>query len=84
MLIKVVIFILFAFKRYPHCFITVKLNWQMDYFGNVFHAFLGLDSVIYLAVSGTVTSLSVFIQSILNCIPKTNKAFIGLERHGGK
>ncbi len=27
----------------------------MDYYGDVFHTFLGLDSVIYLAVNGTVT-----------------------------
>ncbi len=45
---------------------------------------MGLDSVIYLAVNGTVTSLPVFIQNTLNCVPKTNKAFTGLERHGGK
>ncbi len=55
----------------------------MDYFDDVFHTFLGLDSVIYLAVNGTVTSLTVFIQNILNCVPKTNKDFTGLERHGG-
>ncbi len=48
----------------------------MDYFGDVFHTFLGLDSVIYLAVNGTVKSLPVFIQNILNCVPKTNKAFL--------
>ncbi len=60
----------------------------MDYFDYVFHTFLGLDSVIYLAVNGTVTSLRVFIiskfQNILNCVAKTNKAFTGLEQHGGK
>ncbi len=56
----------------------------MDYFDHAFHTFLGLDSVIYLAVNGTVTNLPVFIQNILNCVPKTNEAFMGLERHGGK
>ncbi len=56
----------------------------MDYFGDVFHASLGLDSGNYLAVNGTVTSLPVLIQDILNCVLKTNKAFTGLERHGGK
>ncbi len=56
----------------------------MDYFEDVLHTFLGLDSVIYLAVNGTVTSLPVFIQNILNCVPKTNEAFTDLERHGGK
>ncbi len=53
----------------------------MDYFDDVFHTFLGLDSVNCLAVNGTVTSLLVFIQNILNCVPKT---FTGLEQHGGK
>ncbi len=53
----------------------------MEYSGD---AFLVLDSVISLAVSGTVTSLPVFIQNILNVVQKTNKAFTGLERHGGK
>ncbi len=56
----------------------------MDYFDDVFHTFLGLDSVNCLAVSGTVTSLPVLIQNILNCVPKMNEAFMGLERHGGK
>ncbi len=54
----------------------------MDYFDDVFHTFLGFDNVIYLAVNGTVTSLLVFIQNILNCVPKTNEALTGLERHG--
>ncbi len=56
----------------------------MDYFDDVFHTFLGLDSVNCLAVNGTVTSLPVLIQNILNCVSKTNEAFTGLERHGGK
>ncbi len=55
----------------------------MDNFGDVFHTFLGLDSLIYLAVNGTVTR-PVFIQNILNCAPKTNEAFTDLEQHGGK
>ncbi len=53
----------------------------MDYSDHVFHTLMDLDSVIYLAVNGTVTSLPVFIQNILNCVLKTNKAFTGLERH---
>ncbi len=48
-------------------------------FDDVFNTFLGLDSVIYLAVNGTVTNLPVFIQNVLNCAPIT-----GLEWHGGK
>ncbi len=56
----------------------------MEYPGNVFLTFLDLDSVIYLKVNGTVTSLPVFIQNILNCVVKTNKAFTGSERHEGK
>ncbi len=53
----------------------------MDYSDNVFHTFLGLDSAIYLKVNGTVTSLPVFIQNILNCALKMNEAFRGLEQH---
>ncbi len=57
----------------------------MDYSDDAFNTFLGLDSVIYLAVNGTVTmGLPVYIQNILNYVLKTNKAFTGLERHGGK
>ncbi len=56
----------------------------MDYFGDVFHTFLGHYSVIYLAVNGTITSLPVFIQNILKCVLKMNEAFMGLDRHGGK
>ncbi len=81
---KVTIFVFFAYKKYSRSFIKLRLNhwWQMEYSDYVFHTFLGLDS-IYLAVNGTVTSLPVFIQNILNCVPKTNEAFTGLERHGG-
>ncbi len=71
---KVVIFIFLAYKKNSRHFITVRLNhwWQMDYFGDVFQTCQGLDSVNYLAVNRTVTSLLVFIQNILNCVPKTN------------
>ncbi len=56
----------------------------MDYSDDVFYTFMDLDSAIFYAVNGTVTSLPVFIQNILNCVLKTNEAFTGLERHGGK
>ncbi len=56
----------------------------MDYPGDAFHTFLGLDIVTYLAVKGTVTSLTVFIWKILNCVQKKNKAFMELEQHAGK
>ncbi len=83
---KVVIFVFFGYKKYSRSFITLLLNhwWQMDYSDDASHTSLGLDSGNYLAVNGTVTSLPVFIQNILNCVLKTNKAFTGLERHGGK
>ncbi len=55
----------------------------MKYPGDAFHTFLDLDNVIYLAVNGTVTSLLVLFQNILNSVLKTNEAFTGLERHGG-
>ncbi len=53
----------------------------MDYSDDVYNIFLGLDSVNWLAVNGTVTSLPVLIQNILNCVQKANEAFTGLERH---
>ncbi len=56
----------------------------MDYSDDVFNTCLCLDSVNCLAVNGTVTSFPVFIQNILNCAPRTNKAFTGLEWHRGK
>ncbi len=76
----------FADKKYSGQFRKYQLNhwWQMDYPGNAFHTFLGLDIEIYLVVNGTVTRLPVFIQNIIKCVPKTNKAFTGLERDGGK
>ncbi len=83
---KVVIFIFFVDKKYSGHFRKYRLNhwWQMDYPGDAFHTFLDLDSESYLAVNGTVTSLPVFIQNIVKCVPTMNKAFTGLERHGGK
>ncbi len=56
----------------------------MEYPGEALHTFLGLDTVNYLAVNGTVTGFPVFIQNIFNCVLNSNKAFTGLERHGGK
>ncbi len=56
----------------------------MEYSGDAFHTFLDLDSVIYLVVNGTSQTSWFLIQNSLNCVPKTNKAFTGLERHGGK
>ncbi len=56
----------------------------MDYFDDVFDTFMDLDSALYYAVNGIITSLPVFIQNILNCVPKMNKAIMGLERHEGK
>ncbi len=55
----------------------------MDYSDYAFHTFMDHDSAIYYAVNGTVTSLPDFIQNILNCVLKTNEAFMSLERHGG-
>ncbi len=60
---KVVILVLFPYKKYSRRFITLRLNhwWQMEYPVDAFHTFLDIDGVIYLAVNGTVTSLPVFI-----------------------
>ena len=78
---KVVIFVFFMYKKYSRRFITLRLNhwWQMDYSDDAFHTFLDLDTVIYLPVYGTVSSLPVFIQNILNCVPKMNESFYGFE-----
>ncbi len=45
---KLVIFVLFPYKKYSRSFIILLLNhwWQMEYSDNVFHTFLGLASVI--------------------------------------
>ncbi len=66
--VEVCYFCFFPYKKYSRRFITLRLNhwWQMEYSGDAFHTFLGLNSVIYLAVNGTVTSLPVLIQNILN------------------
>ncbi len=56
----------------------------MDYFTELLATFLDVDRVNYIAVYGRVRELSECIKNILNCVPKTNKAFTGLERHGGK
>ncbi len=39
----------------------------MEYSGDAFHTFLNLDSVIYLAVNGTVTSLTFFFLYLKLC-----------------
>ncbi len=74
---KIVVLFSLRRKKCSRRFIKFRLNhwWQMDYFDDVFHTFLGLDSVNCLAVNGTVTSLPVFIQNILNCVPKMNEAY---------
>ncbi len=84
--IKSLFLLYFHTRIYSRHFITLRLNhwWQMEYPGDAFHTFLDLDSVIYLAVNGTVASLPVLIQNIFNCVPKANNDFTGLERHGGK
>ncbi len=56
----------------------------MEYSGDAFHTFMDLDSVIYLAVNGTVTSLPVFIQNILIVFWRRTKLLQESERHGGK
>ncbi len=71
---KVVIFIFFVYKKYSPSLQKVPIEqpwWQMDCFDDAFHTFLGLDSVIYLTANGTVPSLPVFIQNILNCVFNT-------------
>ncbi len=49
----------------------------MDYPDDAFHTFLGLDSVNYLAVNGTVTNLPVFIQKYLKLCSEDEQSFYG-------
>ncbi len=51
---------LFVHKENKIYFIQLTL-FNLDCFDNVFHTFMDLDSAIYYAVNGTVTSLPVFI-----------------------
>ncbi len=80
------LFLFYFHTKGSRRFLTVILNhwWQVEYSDDAFHTFLDLDSVNYLAVNGTDTRFLVFIQNILNCVPKTNKAFTGLDWHGSK
>ncbi len=55
----------------------------MDYFDDVFHTFLGLDSVIYLAVNGTFTSLPVFIK-ISHIVFRSLTKLLRVCNHMGK
>ncbi len=54
----------------------------MDYFTDLLAMFLDVDRDYYIAVYGRIRELSECIKNILICVPKTNKAFTGLERHG--
>ncbi len=56
----------------------------MDYFTDLLATFLDVDRVNCIAVYGRVRELSECIKNILIWVPNTNKAFMGLERHGGK
>ncbi len=73
-------------KKSSRCFIKFRLNhwWQMAYYDDTFHTCMDLDSIIYYAINEKVTISPVVIQNILNCVPKMNETFTGLERHGGK
>ncbi len=56
----------------------------MDYFTDLLATFLDVDRGNYIAVYGRVRELSECIKNILIYVLKTNKAFMGLERHAGK
>ncbi len=55
----------------------------MDYPDDVFHTFLGLDSVNCLAVNGAVTSLPVFIKYLKLC-SEDEQSFYGFGKTWGK
>ncbi len=78
------IFIFFEYKKYSCRLIKFRLNhwWQMEYPDDAFHTFLDLDSVIYLAVNGTLTSpLGFHLKYLKLC--SEDEAFMGLEQHWG-
>ncbi len=78
--IKVVIFIFFVYKKYSRRFIKFRLNhWrQMEYSGDAFYSFLNLDSVSFLLhlflsdpadpVSISLTNGHVLTLQFLYCI----------------
>ncbi len=70
---KVIILYFLCVQKVLSSLHNIQIEPLMADFDDVFHTFLGLDSVHYLAVNGTVKS-----------VPRTNEAFTGLERHGGK
>ncbi len=55
----------------------------MDYFNDVLTTFLGLECVSSVAVYAGSESSRISSKNILNCVPKINKGFMGLERHEG-
>ncbi len=64
---KVIIFVLFAYKKYPCSFIQLRLNpWcHMDYFTDVLSMFLDLDHVRTLAILEGLRAVR-FHQKYLN------------------
>ncbi len=69
---KVVIFVVFAHKKYFRSSVKLQLNhWcHMDYFTDLLAKFLSLDCVNSIAVNGRVRELSECIKNILICAPK--------------
>ncbi len=56
----------------------------MDYFNDVFTAFLGLERGSSVAVYAGSESSRISSKNILICVPKMNKGLTGLERHEGE
>ncbi len=56
----------------------------MDYFNDVLTTFLGLECVSSVAVYAGSESSRISSKNILNCDPKINKGFMGLEQHEGE
>ncbi len=54
----------------------------MEYSDDAFHTFLELDRVIYLAVNGQSQASGFHPKYLKLC--SEDKAFTGLERHGGE
>ncbi len=80
----------FTFMHLADAFIQSDLQCiQAIHFFNQYVCSLGIEPTTFCSQCSSTepqehNSLPVFIQNILNCVPKTNKAFTGLERHVGK
>ncbi len=81
---------LFLFSLHTKSILVTSLNsdWTTDGRWTIlpmsFILFWALTVLFTWQSMGQSQASRFFIQNFLNCVPKTNEAFTGLERHGGK